>query len=169
MDGNPNQRIGDVERSQALDKLGLYFADGYLDIEEFDTRTGAAAIARTAGDIDVLFSDLPEQPSTAITPVHDDADKELDLVLQRGKKLQRIDSAIWSVVMVAFFLGLFVLHVPYFWVVFIIGGAASAGARFLLKVDDADEKLFEELHEQEQSEREARLRIAAKRRRELEQ
>ncbi|ALP50143.1 DUF1707 domain-containing protein [Corynebacterium glutamicum] len=170
MNDGAHQRIGDIERSQALDRLGPYFADGYLDIDEFDTRTGAAVIARTAGEIDVLFTDLPEQQaSTAVTPVQDDTEKELDLVLQRGKKLKQIDSAIWAVVMVSFFLGLFVFNVPYFWVVFILGGAASAGARFLLKVDDADEKLFEELHSKEQSEREARLRIAAQRRRELEQ
>lgn len=170
MNDGAHQRIGDIERSQALDRLGPYFADGYLDIDEFDTRTGAAVIARTAGEIDVLFTDLPEQQaSTAVTPVQDDTEKELDLVLQRGKKLKQIDSAIWAVVMVSFFLGLFVFNVPYFWVVFILGGAVSAGARFLLKVDDADEKLFEELHSKEQSEREARLRIAAQRRRELEQ
>lgn len=95
MNDRAHQRIGDIERSQALDRLGSYFADGYLDIDEFDTRTGAAAIARTAGEIDVLFTDLPEQQaSTAVTPVQDDTEKELDLVLQRGKKLKQIDSAI---------------------------------------------------------------------------
>lgn len=79
MNDRAHQRIGDIERSQALDRLGSYFADGYLDIDEFDTRTGAAAIARTAGEIDVLFTDLPEQQaSTAVTPVQDDTEKERD-------------------------------------------------------------------------------------------
>ena len=29
-------RVGDAERSDALDRLGTLFADGYLDVGEFE-------------------------------------------------------------------------------------------------------------------------------------
>nr|VDG62876.1 Domain of uncharacterised function (DUF1707) [Streptococcus thermophilus] len=31
-------RVGDAERSEALDRLGTLFADGYLDVGEFEER-----------------------------------------------------------------------------------------------------------------------------------
>lgn len=167
MDHNPEKRAGDTERSQALDRLGQYFADGYLDVHEFDERTGKAALARTQGEIDSLFTDLPAQPP-AVLPRQDlQAERELDEVLTRGKKLQRIDAAIWATVMVLFFLGMFVANISFSWVVFPIGAFASWGARAFLNVGDEDEELFEELNKKESEERAERLRQAAERRREL--
>src|SRR5699024_7175629 len=102
MEQTPDKRAGDVERSHALARLGQYFADGYLDITEFDERTGKAAVARTQGELEALFADLPEQQDhqvfTAPVPRSEvSAQRELDDVLSRGKKLQRIDGAIWAV------------------------------------------------------------------------
>ena len=85
MDHIPEKRAGDAERSQALDRLGQYFADGYLDIHEFDDRTGKAALARTQGEIDALFVDLPAQPATAEPRRELSAQRELDEVMTRGK------------------------------------------------------------------------------------
>lgn len=171
MDQNPEKRAGDTERSHALDRLGQYFADGYLDVHEFDERTGQAALARTQGEIDSLFTDLPEQASAhspAAMPRQDlQTERELDEILTRGKKLQRIDAAIWSVVMVLFFLGMFSASISFSWVVFPIGAFASWGARAFLNVGDEDEELFEELNKKESEQRAERLRQAAERRREL--
>ncbi len=171
MDQNPEKRAGDTERSRALDRLGQYFADGYLDVHEFDERTGQAALARTQGEIDSLFTDLPEHisaHSTAAMPGQDlQTERELDEILTRGKKLQRIDAVIWSVVMVLFFLGMFSASISFSWVVFPIGAFASWGARAFLNVGDGDEELFEELNKKESEQRAERLRQAAERRREL--
>jgi len=35
---DPELRAGDPERNSALDRLGAYFADGYLGIDEFEER-----------------------------------------------------------------------------------------------------------------------------------
>lgn len=167
MDHVPEKRAGDAERSQALDRLGQYFADGYLDIHEFDDRTGKAALARTQGEIDALFVDLPAQPATAEPRRELSAQRELDEVMTRGRKLQRIDGAIWAAVFILFFLGVFVFSVGFSWVMFPIGAFASWGARSFLDVGDEEEKLYAELTKQEQEERAERLRKAVERRREL--
>lgn len=173
MDQTPEKRIGDGDRALALDRLGRYFADGYLDIHEFDERTGRAAVARTEGEIEALFADLPAPPvggnafSATGQGVETRAERELDEVMQRGRKIQRIDGAVWAVVLILFFLGTFVTSVSFSWVLFPIGAFASWGARAFLNVGDEDEKLYEELSKKEREERAQRLRQAAERRREL--
>ena len=49
-------RVGDAERSDALDRLGTLFADGYLDVGEFEERTVQAAVARTRGQAGVQIA-----------------------------------------------------------------------------------------------------------------
>ncbi len=53
------QRIGDTERDGAVELLREHLAQGRLDDLEFDERLTAALSARTSGDLDPLFSDLP--------------------------------------------------------------------------------------------------------------
>jgi hypothetical protein len=48
-----------MEREQAVQVLGEHFAQGRLDPQEFEDRTTTAYAARTAGDLDALFTDLP--------------------------------------------------------------------------------------------------------------
>ncbi len=55
----PPQRIGDVERDRAADYLREHMSVGRLTQDEFDERVGAALSARTAADLEPLFSDLP--------------------------------------------------------------------------------------------------------------
>lgn len=173
MDHAFDQRIGDGDRVLALDRLGQYFADGYLDVAEFEERTGEAAVARTRKEIAALFADLPAQSAAsgdvvATGPAPDmRAQRELDEVMERGRKIQRLDGVIWAVVLITFFVGTFVLGVPFSWVLFPLGAFASWGMRSALKVDDADEKLFAELNKKESEQRAERLRKAAERRREL--
>ncbi|HAT1152029.1 TPA: DUF1707 domain-containing protein [Corynebacterium striatum] len=44
-------RVGDAERHNALDLLSTHFANGLIDINEFEDRTGKAAVARTRGGL----------------------------------------------------------------------------------------------------------------------
>lgn len=133
MDHTPDHRIGDGDRALALDRLGQYFADGYLDVDEFETRTGEAAVARTREEIAALFVDLPEQSAdstdvVALGPGADmQAQRELDEVMERGHKIQRLDGIIWAVVLITFFVGTFVVSIPFSWVVFPLGAFASWG------------------------------------------
>lgn len=55
----PALRIGDAERSGAVEALGEHFATGRLTHEEYDERATRALQARTAADVAPLFADLP--------------------------------------------------------------------------------------------------------------
>lgn len=167
----PEPRAGDSDRSAALDRLGNYFADGFLTVDEFDERSGKAAVAKTRSELEGLFADLPAQTQAPVPAeragAEIDTEKELDDVLARNRKVQAADGVIWAAAMILFFLGLFVFNWPFFWVVFPVAGLASWGARGIFQISDEDEELATELEEKEQEERAARLRKAAERRREL--
>lgn len=52
-----------------MDLLREHLAQGRLDPPEFDDRLGAALSARTAADLDPLFSDLPgPRPNSSVVP-----------------------------------------------------------------------------------------------------
>jgi hypothetical protein len=52
-------RASDVERNEVADKLSRHFAEGRLDQPEFKARLDKAIGAKTRGDLDGLFDDLP--------------------------------------------------------------------------------------------------------------
>lgn len=172
-------RIGNRERSEALDQLSTAFTEGYLDVYEFDSRTASAASAEYQDEISVLFHDLPDlsdgaQPTAATMPPHSlaqvpvsSAAVDLDDVMARGKKVAVADAAIWTVTMAVFFLGLFVFQWNYFWLAFIAGGLGSAAARAVIGLSDEEEEVYEELEEAERKQRAERLEIAKRRRLEL--
>ncbi|TDD29783.1 DUF1707 domain-containing protein [Kribbella turkmenica] len=53
-------RIGDAERDQAVAMLSDHFVAGRLTQDEFEDRSDQATRARYAGDLDLLFDDLPD-------------------------------------------------------------------------------------------------------------
>lgn len=62
-------RIGTDERQRAVDALADHFAKGRLETDEFEERTAAAYAARTAGELNVLFQDLPRPPQPVVAPL----------------------------------------------------------------------------------------------------
>jgi hypothetical protein len=52
-------RVSDVEREAAAAELREHFASGRLNQDELDERLSAAFAAKTRGDLNGLFSDLP--------------------------------------------------------------------------------------------------------------
>ena len=52
-------RISDAEREAAAAELREHFASGRLDQEELNERLSAAFAARTRGDLNAIFTDLP--------------------------------------------------------------------------------------------------------------
>ena len=72
MADSPDIRIGNAERSEALDLLGEHFSLGRLTLPEFDERSARASMATTRGDLAVLFADLPGTPTTAPAVTRDD-------------------------------------------------------------------------------------------------
>jgi hypothetical protein len=52
-------RISNAERDEAVETLGTHLSTGRLELAEFDERCAIAAAARTRGELEALFTDLP--------------------------------------------------------------------------------------------------------------
>jgi hypothetical protein len=52
-------RISDAERDEAVSKLGMHLTTGRLELAEYEERCGLAIAARTRGELEALFTDLP--------------------------------------------------------------------------------------------------------------
>jgi DUF1707 SHOCT-like domain len=68
-------RIGDAERDEAVSVLSEHFVAGRLTQDEFEDRSDQATRARYSGDLEPLFSDLPDlaapqqwSPGTRVGP-----------------------------------------------------------------------------------------------------
>src|SRR5262249_39141960 len=57
-------RVSDAERNAVAEQLGAHYGDGRLDQAEFDERVTRAMAAKTRGDLDGLFDDLPDPEPT---------------------------------------------------------------------------------------------------------
>ncbi|OBH31175.1 hypothetical protein A5692_17360 [Mycobacterium sp. E342] len=52
-------RAGDRDREAAAERLGQAFAQGYLQLDEYEQRVQAVFGAHTTGELDRLLADLP--------------------------------------------------------------------------------------------------------------
>ena len=111
---------------------------------------------------------MQEQQKSPHAVAPKSSDRELDELIQRGKTVQRLDSAIWTVAMVLFFVFMFLTEWSYFWLFPVAAVGGSIAVRAIYKLDDDEEEIYKEIADKEQSERAQRLRKAAERRRELE-
>lgn len=57
--GDADIRISNAERDEAIATLGLHMSTGRLDLDEYEERCGRAVTARTRGELEALFADLP--------------------------------------------------------------------------------------------------------------
>jgi hypothetical protein len=57
-------RVSDAERADVTDRLARHYGEGRLDMAEFDQRVTRAVSAKTVGDFQGLFDDLPDLPRT---------------------------------------------------------------------------------------------------------
>lgn len=158
-------RVGDAERSDALDRLGTLFADGYLDVSEFEERTGQAAVARTRGELSMLFDDLPAEPVSL--EKREPSEVELEEKLAAKRKL---DTAIYTTLiggLAVFFVLQIGLDLDYAWVVWPVVGILAVAWYAVFDISDEEDEILEELLEKERSDRAERLKLAAERRKEL--
>jgi hypothetical protein len=65
---DPTLRASDAERESAVGVLREHGGAGRLDVEELEQRVGAAYAARTHGELQDLFRDLPASPPARRTP-----------------------------------------------------------------------------------------------------
>ena len=65
---DPQMRISDAERTEVADRLSRHYSDGRLDQAEFNERLDRAMKAKTRGDLNGLFTDLPpiDEPEKAV-------------------------------------------------------------------------------------------------------
>ena len=63
----PDVRVSDAEREQAVQFLREHCTDGRLTLDEFSDRVGVVFGARTAGEIEMVTSDLPAIQSVPLT------------------------------------------------------------------------------------------------------
>ena len=68
MDDRRNVRASDADRQAAVDRLRSAMDEGRLDLLEYDTRLAKAYSAVTYGELDQLFTDLPEHAARAVVP-----------------------------------------------------------------------------------------------------
>ncbi|MGB3437165.1 MAG: DUF1707 domain-containing protein [Actinophytocola sp.] len=52
-------RTSDSEREEAVTALGVHLSNGRLELDEYEERCGRATVARTRGELEALFTDLP--------------------------------------------------------------------------------------------------------------
>ena len=63
------QRVGDLEREAAVERLRTAAGEGRLTLDELDGRLESALAARTYGELDVLTADLPDTgPAAVVRP-----------------------------------------------------------------------------------------------------
>ena len=158
-------RVGDAERSNALDRLGTLFADGYLDVGEFEERTGQAAVARTRGELSMLFDDLPAEP----VALEKRAPSEVELDEKLAAK-RKMDTAIYTTLiggLAVFFVLQLGFDLDYAWVVYPVVGILVFAWYAVFDISDEEDEILEELLEKERSDRAERLKLAAERRKEL--
>lgn len=73
MPGDPRMRVSDADRDRAASLLREHHAEGRLTAEEFHDRLDRAFAAKTQGELDELFADLPaidlyRLPASGIRP-----------------------------------------------------------------------------------------------------
>lgn len=111
--GQP-RRIGDAERTAAVNELSDHYAAGRLDRAEFDQRSEAALQARTGAELVPLFADLPSTRHPTEAPSKDVArTRSGDVASTTGDHralrswIGAVQGLIWPVlIMSAIFLGL---------------------------------------------------------------
>lgn len=183
MSDTPEIRIGHADRNAALDKLGSHFADGYLNLGEFEDRTARVAGASTRSELDALFADLPQGPnspanlpattgaeSTTETAPVDPAEAELEEKLQSKKRVDAVTIALWLAGAGGVFLANQFIAVDLKWILLPVAVVLAVVTYVLYDragLSWKEMEALEEIQEEREKERAERLRIADRRRREL--
>lgn len=165
-------RVGDADRTDALDRLGSQFADGYLDMHEFEERTARAAVAKTRGELSALFADLPDETRSPYAPEAPalpavTADSELAEKLTAKRKMDTAQVITGVLGAAAFFTLQFGLDLDNAWMVWPVMGLVMVMWYTVFDISDEEEDVLQEIQEKERKERAERLKIAYERRKEL--
>ena len=114
-------RVSDAERNAVTERLSEHYSAGRLDQAEFDERVSKAMAAKTRGDLDGLFDDLPDPEPTG-------ASGTSRPVGPAGPYRMRRRTSARPFLLVALFIALMVaightiaaIYIPWFWVAVIV-------------------------------------------------
>lgn len=173
MDGDkPREiRIGNSERSQALEALGEHFTVGRLDQPEYEERVSAAAAAKTRSELSELFTDLPEP--TPFGPGDGSAGADTTPRISSPAPVRRASRGPGTKIVqtlslfagggtVVLFFVLLAVGVPNAWLVFILFPLLIGGLRIWSGIDNDDDQAGVD-----HDERSRRRDIESRRRKEL--
>lgn len=164
------ERISDDERKLAIDDLITQFADGRIDVTEFDYRTSRIVDAKTRGELAEIVSDLHmgEGGSSPVSTADPEADRELAELRRKGDRSSRVESVITAIAFAYAILDISVLKTGYFWAGFLVLAAAMVFLPNMFGLSDEEAELYDELKEGvDEEKRIERLRAAAKRQGEI--
>ncbi|MHA2789961.1 DUF1707 SHOCT-like domain-containing protein [Corynebacterium sp. S7] len=84
---NPQMRLSDNERADAMSALGRALAEGRLSMVEYDDRITGVVEAETRGDLVPLFKDIPQTPAAGNSAeVATYSANEIEETHKRGQK-----------------------------------------------------------------------------------
>lgn len=138
-------RVSNEEREEAVSTLGVHLSTGRLDLSEYEERCGQAAVARTRGELEALFTDLPAPHpdlSSAAPPALIQKAGQLVSPSMRSRKSEVVETpaskaletvaglafaiGIPSAILLTVFLGWWWLFIPVGLVLFVAGGTADS-------------------------------------------
>lgn len=126
-------RVGDPEREHTAAHLGSAFTQGYLSMEEYETRLGQAFAAQTTGDLDRLTSDLPVNEISRHDPRRHAARLQ---AAQRGLRVHLISYVAMSLLLIGIWLAVALANDNwYFWPIWPILGVGIGVVGHKISVD----------------------------------
>jgi hypothetical protein len=118
-------RVSDAERNAVTDRLATHYSDGRLDQAEFDERVSRAMAAKTRGDLDGLFDDLPDPEPAGASRNARPGDTAVPYRRRRrsgfGRMLLLVVLAIVALSIISHALTAFAFYVPWFWIAALVG------------------------------------------------
>jgi len=139
-------RVSNEERDLAVTTLGEHLTTGRLELSEFEERCGLAAVARTRGELEALFTDLPapHPDLSSAAPPGQLIQKtgQLISVPTGGKKTELVETpaskalemvagfaflfGIPTAILLTIFLGQWWVFIPVGFVIMVAGGTSDA-------------------------------------------
>ncbi|PYE18675.1 uncharacterized protein DUF1707 [Williamsia limnetica] len=157
-------RIGNAERTTALEALGEHYTIGRLDNAEYSERVDAVTAARTRSELSELFIDLPEPTpfgpgdgSAALTPAARAASAPARIPDRREKVVRTLNLFAGGGTVLVFLL-LLALGVPMAWLVFILLPMAYGAIRIWAGPGDVDASGIDSAEQQRRRDVESRRR-----------
>jgi hypothetical protein len=114
-------RVSDAERNAVVERLSEHYSAGRLDQAEFDERVSKAMAAKTRGDLDGLFDDLPDpEPAGASGTSHPAGPAGPYRMRRRASARPFLLVALVIALMVAVGHTFAAIYIPWFWVAVIV-------------------------------------------------